>query len=540
MTNSPMVALGGQAEPLAAAADRAAGLAIGRPRPAAAALIVIGGFVALRLIAAYFIGLGVDESYSVAVARDLHLSYFDHPPMHYWIAHAVEPLFGVGRGERIPFIALFAGSSWLLFQLTRRLFGDRAGFWAVLALNLSGFFTVAAGSWVLPDGPLMFALLAAAAILAESLFPAGPARAPVKPLITWAAVGLCVGLAGLSKYQAALFCAGLGLFLISTARGRHVLPSPGPYLAAALALAVLSPVLVWNATHHWASFAFQAGRGAPGRPRPLGPLAALGGQAALLLPWIFAPTAWAAVRAARAGPGEERRWFCLMLAAPAIAVFTLGPLIGPLGLPHWSMPGWLFLFPLLGDLLAQAARHRRWPLVWAAASLVFVLVVGALATQDAATGWIGSRFPKAFPHGDPTAESIEWTQLRPLVAASPLLRQPHAFVAALKWNEAGKLDQSIGDLAPVALMSNDAREFSYRHALNAYVGGDALIIGRLDTVRARVADLAPYFKTISLEAPVHLGRDGHGEITIGIAEARGLIRPYGAAARSHRGRAVDG
>ena len=57
-------------------------------------------------------------------------------------------------------------------------------------------------------------------------------------------------------------------------------------------------------------------------------------------------------RAAR----DERRLFLVCLALPTIVVFTLTPLWGAKGLPHWSMPGWLFVYPLLGAWLAAAAR----------------------------------------------------------------------------------------------------------------------------------------------------------------------------------------
>ncbi|HEY2658612.1 MAG TPA: glycosyltransferase family 39 protein [Caulobacteraceae bacterium] len=498
--------------------------------PQVAALAVTVGFVVLRLIGAHYIGLGTDESYSIAVARDLHASYFDHPPMHYWMAHAVEPLFGVSRAGRLPFILLFGGSSWLMFVLTRRLFGEHAGFWATLALNLSGFFTVAAGSWVLPDGPLIFAQLAAAAILAQIWF--AEEIKPAYALIGWIAAGICIGLAGLSKYQAALFGFGLGLFLISTARGRQELRRPGPYLAAAIAVIVLSPVILWNADHGWVSFAFQAGRGAPKRLHPDGPLIALVGQMGLLLPWIFAPLVAAAISAGRAGPSVERRWLCLMLGLPAIVIFTLAPLLGAPTLPHWPMPGWLMLFPLLGELLARAAQARTWPRTWAVASLLFVLCVGVLAANDAATGWLGGRFPKAFRRGDPTAETIEWAQLRDTVAQSPILHEPGAFVAALKWNEAGKIDQAVGDLAPVAVLSSDPRQFGYRHSTRDLIGHDALIVGRLDTVTGRMADIAPYFRSLRLLPPIRVGRDGRGEITLGLVEAKGLLKPYDAASRS--------
>ncbi|MDB5460989.1 MAG: glycosyltransferase family 39 protein, partial [Caulobacteraceae bacterium] len=130
-------------------------------------LWIIGLSVLARLATAAVMGLGMDESYSTAVARDLHLSYFDHPPLHQWIAHAAGQAVGYGRWVRLPFIALFAGSSWLMYRLTARLFGQEAGAWAALALNLSAFFTLAAGEWVLPDGPLLFCELAAGLTLAR-------------------------------------------------------------------------------------------------------------------------------------------------------------------------------------------------------------------------------------------------------------------------------------------------------------------------------------------------------------------------------------
>ncbi len=497
------------------------------PRPAAALWLIIAGFCALRLACAWLAGLGSDESYTVAVARDLGLSYFDHPPVQYWLAHAMEPLAGVGRGDRAPFIALFAASSWLMFRLTARLFGEAAGLWATLALNLAPFFTVAAGGWVLPDGPLDCALLAAAAVLAEIWFAEPDAALARRPLAGWILAGLCLGLAGLSKYQAALTCLGLGLFLISTVQGRRSLASPGPYLAAVIVLAVMSPVIVWNAQHGWVSFAFQAGRGAPAHVKPLGPVIALAGQLGLLAPWIFVPLAMAAVAALRAGPAQARGWLCAMLALPAIVVFTLAPLSGAPTLPHWSMPGWLMLFPLLGERLAAAqTAGRAWPRRWALASLAFVLVVGGAAASDAASGWAGHSLPRLFRHGDPTVESVEWTGLRePVARALPQLA-PGAFIGALKWNEAGKVDQAAGDLAPVVALTDDARQYRFRHPAAAYVGHDALIIGRLDLVKKRLPALSPYFRSVGAPISVSIGRDGDDEIVLGVVEARDLLRPF--------------
>jgi hypothetical protein len=50
------------------------------------ALAILAGFAIARLLFAFAIGLGIDESYTVAISRRLSLSYFDHPPLHLWIA----------------------------------------------------------------------------------------------------------------------------------------------------------------------------------------------------------------------------------------------------------------------------------------------------------------------------------------------------------------------------------------------------------------------------------------------------------------------
>jgi len=499
--------------------------AAGRWSPAIQAACVIAAAVALRLVASHFVGLGTDESYSVAIARDLQLSYFDHPPAQYWLVHAIAPLVGYGRASRWPFVALFAASSWLMFALTRRLFGERAGLWAVLGLSLSAFFTLPAASWVLPDGPLVLGLMGATTSLARIWFPRqGEAERAWRD---WLVAGFWIGVAALSKYQAMLFCVGLGLAVLTAPARRVWLSRPQPYAAGLLTLLVLSPVLVWNAQHHWASFAFQAGRGAPTHGlHPLGPIIALLAQAALILPWVFVPMTLATWSAARAGPAEERRWFLLMLAAPTIILFTATPLFGSLGLPHWPMPGWLLLFPLLGERLSIAARTRRWPRLWLVVSAVLLVVFGALAAFDADTGVFGAAFPKVFKRGDPTAESIEWMAVRAELARRGELRPPNPLVVAAQWNEAGKLGEALGGRATIAVFSPDPREFGLHKDNAGMVGRDALILGRVDALKRRLPALSAYFQSVRWEPPIAVGRQGRTEIVIGVVEAHDLLRPY--------------
>jgi 4-amino-4-deoxy-L-arabinose transferase-like glycosyltransferase len=415
------------------------------PEQALVGLILI--FLVLHLILAATLGLVVDETYGIGVSYDLNLSYFDHPPLHYWIAHFFMPLLGNGRALRLPFIAIFVGTTWVLYLLTRQLFGSAAGLWAVVALNLSAFFTLA-GGFIMPDGPLMFCLVAAAYTISRALFPEGE---PPSPWRIWIVVGLWIGLAGLSKYHAALFVVGLIVYFVSMPTRRHILYHPAPWVGAAIALIIITPVIIWNAQHHWVSFAFQGGRagGLGNFPKLKQFLGNLGGQILYLAPWIFIPMVVAAYQALRLGRAADRSWYCLCLGVPTITLFTVVSLWGQHRLPHWQMPGWLLLYPVLGDYLAREAQIRRRPYTWAITSAVVTVVVAFLLVGHAATGYGRLLFPRAFARRDATLDAFEWTPLRAELQTRGLLKEGNLFIISKSPRDMGDIDQALNDAMPM-------------------------------------------------------------------------------------------
>src|SRR5690242_12716080 len=78
--------------------------------------LLILATTSLRLVFGVALGLGVDESYMVASGRVLGLGYYDHPPIAWWLSWAAAHLFGSEAAGmvRLPFIALFAMSTWLM------------------------------------------------------------------------------------------------------------------------------------------------------------------------------------------------------------------------------------------------------------------------------------------------------------------------------------------------------------------------------------------------------------------------------------------
>jgi Dolichyl-phosphate-mannose-protein mannosyltransferase len=492
----------------------------GTPERATAALIVV--FAVFRLILAMTLGLGVDESYGIGVSHDLDLSYFDYPPLTYWLIHFLIPVLGDGRALRLPFVALFAGTSWLLYLLTRQLFGRTAGVWAVLALNLSPFFMLA-GSWVVTDGPLFFCLVAAAYTIACGMFPNGAAASPWR---TWLAAGLWFGLAGLSKYHAALIAVGLLVYLASIPARWKIVLHPAAWVGALVALAVISPVIIWNAEHHWVSFAFQGGRAlANGSFPKIGQfLANLGGQLLWMGPWVFVPMIAAAYYALRRGRADERTWYCLCLGLPTILLFTLVPLWGDRGLPHWQMPGWLMLFPALGDHLAREAELRPRPRRWAIGSAVTLVVVAFLIVGHAATGYGRLLFPAVFAKGDPTLEAVEWAPLREELQRRGLLDKPNVFVISDGPIDIAKIDQALHDAVPMQVFGA-SQQYAFRYDPKSLLGRDALILGQTNRTIGIRGALAPYFESIEELPAFAFGRSGMKEIEVRILYGHVLQKP---------------
>ena len=481
---------------------------------------VIGAALALRLLLAGLIGLGTDEIYTVAIARQLSWSYFDHSPLHQWLAHVSALAFGEGRAVRLPFIFLFAGTSWLLFLLTRRLYSAAAGFWAVVTLNLAGFFTLSAGSWVVPDGPLLFMLALAAFALGRQFFPTGE-ESPA-PLANWLLAGFALGGAGLAKYHAALVAVGIALFLLATPRGRAELSRPTLWLAAGLAVLLVSPVLIWNAANGWASFLFQAGRSHGAGFAPwLAPLS-LVAQAGWLLPWVFVPLAtglWLAWTTAR----DRRFWFLMALSLPTITVFTLLPMFGNLGLPHWAMPGWFFVMPLTGLYLSRLSGTSERPWRWARISAIGSVLVLLLVGSQAATGWLGRIIPGVL-RNDPTIEVFGWDQIGPQLQAAGLL-DGGRFIVADSWQNAGRIDVALAGRMIVMPGTLDPRHYAFLVDQPRLLGRDAVLIVRVRREAQMRETLKDHFGSLGPSIPVALGRGGLKEIDLVAIPATNFIKP---------------
>ena len=391
---------------------------------------VIAASGVLRLAMAYALGAGNDEAYYAQLVMHPDWSYFDHPPMLAMVGSVGTVLAGgmSAFAMRLGFVAIFAGSSWLMFRLTSRFYGETAGAIAAIVLNATAYYGLASGTFLLPDGPLLFfSLLTLDGLAAAVDRPANLGR--------WAAVGLAWGGAMLSKYSAVFLAVGALGFLVTERNHRRILAHVGPYLAVGIGLALFAPVVIWNATHQWISFAFQGGRAVGSEFRPMALLGAIGGQAAYLSPWIWAFLIVAMARALRRREASDQ--FLLWQAIPPLAAFLIVASRREI-LPHWSLIGLIPIFPMLGrEWKSLRSTPRRLAIVSSANVILAVLLV-----SQARWGWIPMK-------ADPTADSAGWGELVDEIRHRGLLDDPDTFVFTSNWYDSGQLAFASNNTVPV-------------------------------------------------------------------------------------------
>jgi len=471
------------------------------PRSALLALIV--GTALVRLITAVSLGPGNDEAYHFLYATHPALSYYDHPPMTAWVERVGLSLPGAATtklGLRIGFIALFAGSTWVLARLTARYYGGWSGFLAAFALNISGYYGLAASTLALPDGPLLFFWLLTIDRLSVALD--GPPNSRISP---WVWVGLAWGGAMLSKYHAGLLPLGAAFFVLLDRRMWRWVFQPGPYLALFLGLVLFTPVLVWNADHHWASFLFQGGRAVGSwtlRPDYLA--VAVLAQVAYLFPWIWLPLVIILVRGIRGWSASEDRVvlerLLICLAVVPLGLFTAVACFR-LVLPHWGLIGLASLFPLLGDRwrgMVQTKPGRTGRLLVGGAVFPFVVLAGALF--EFRTGWFQRGEPGSFGvvdvQTDPTIDLYGWDQVTGRMRTLGLLDDPRTFVFTRYWYQSAQIAYALGGERPaLCYNADDPRGFAFWSRPQDWVGRDGILVtvNEPDNIDTRTHGEAPYY-----------------------------------------------
>ncbi|HVS90888.1 MAG TPA: glycosyltransferase family 39 protein [Mucilaginibacter sp.] len=495
------------------------------------ALVLILLTFIVRLFIAAYTGLGIGEAYYFRGAVKLEWSYFDQPPLFFWLSGLSIKVFGLTNlGLRFPAVLLFAGTSWLLFAITRKLFNARSGFWAVVVMNLSAVYTVAIACWFQPDAPLMFFWLASTYFIVQIMF--GQKGGDLRTLRTsrhtwllWIMTGVCLGLATLSKYHVLFIFIGVFLFIATNKDQRHWLWHPGPYIAVLITIIFALPVLWWNYNNHWVSFVFQGSRAGTGSKFQLHPdwfFRSILGQSLWLLPWIWVPTVRELYRSFKLRVTSEVYSFFFWLSVLPIVFFTVVTLWSDLQYHfHWQAPGYMMLFIPLGSAIDRnlngVAKQARSIRRWLRFSTWFTVITISVLSLHMVTGfwqWYGPKWIVNKVHGDkvdPTIQGIDYDDIKTRFAKEGWLQNPRIFAGSTRWWLTGKVDWALKGQKPVISFTDDPRNTAFLVDPKSVLGHDAIIIAQ-DQQPSVDADVKPYFDSVTRLPDIAIMRSGRDEL----------------------------
>lgn len=210
-----------------------------RPLAILAAFVIAVLVWRFSVIPALGITLYIDEAQYWTWAKHLDWGYFSKPPGVALLIAASTALFGDGiLGVKALSMLCYPVSAGLAYAIARRLFDERTALWSGLVVLTLPMFSWL-GLFVSTDALLtlfwMAALLAYLRVLDSDAWS------------DWLLLGAVCGFGLMSKYTMIAWILAALLHLAVFHRPR--LRSTKPWVAALLALLVLSPNLWWNVTH---------------------------------------------------------------------------------------------------------------------------------------------------------------------------------------------------------------------------------------------------------------------------------------------------
>jgi len=288
--------------------------------------------IVLSLLRAYYILTGPfelvpDEAHYWEWSRRLDWSYYSKGPLIAYVIRAGTLLFGNNEfGVRFFAMVFSAFGSILIFRLGRAMYDERTGFIAAVLVQIVPIYGVF-GLFMTIDSPFIFFWILSLFLFRKAFQAETLPEENRSPLLSWALLGLSIGLGMLAKHMMALFYLSGVLFMFFDADARRLLRRKGPYISLAIGLLVFSPVLFWNYSHDWVMFRHTAGQAHLNDGLRISPrffAEYLGSQIGVVTPVLFVMMAVSLWKLRKDPKGAFLFWF----SAPTFIFFALKSIQG--------------------------------------------------------------------------------------------------------------------------------------------------------------------------------------------------------------------
>ncbi len=359
------------------------------PARALAIILALHAAVWTVLPTALYPNLPLDLIEALTYGREWQLGYDKLPPLPWWLIEIVHRTVGLDFAYYLLAQAAVLAALAIVYMMARPLVGPAGALVAVLIVDGLHYFNYTAAKFNHDVIQLPFWALAGFAF---------HRALRGRHIADWLLLGLALGLALWAKYFVIVLAAPLALFLLVDRDARAALKTPGPYIAAAVALVVAAPHLVWLVQNDFLPFKYAEHRAVLPRgwyDHLWRPLQFTISQAFFLVPslLIALPLIWPRRRGdapvALAADAFDRRIVAWLAFGPMATVLAMSAVSGRGTVAMWGYPLWLFLgvFAVLSArrVLDQARLGRvllNWGIVFAALAIAFIGNYGVLPRYD--------------------------------------------------------------------------------------------------------------------------------------------------------------
>jgi len=445
-----------------------AALIAAAPGRALAAILLLHAAVWTALPTLLYPNLPLDLIEALIYGREWQLGYDKLPPLPWWLVEIVYRFAGHDFAYYLLAQVAVVAALWLVWLTARPLTGPVGALVAVLIVDGLHYFNYTAAKFNHDVIQLPFWALAGFAF--HRALRGGW-------LGHWLLLGVAIGMSLWAKYFVVVLAAPLALFVLIDRDARKMLATPGPYVAAAVALVTMAPHLVWLVQNDFLPFTYAEHRALPSRgliDHIWHPLQFVVGQAFFLIPSalialpLFGPRRAADILASNTFDMRIVTWLAF---GPIATVLAMSALSGRGTVAMWGYPLWLFAgvwAVLVARRVLDETRLARVAMTWAAVfgclALAFIANYAILPNYD-------HRYRAVFFPGDELAREL--SQRYRAVTGKPII-----YVIGSMW-DGGNIAHYAPDHPRVLIDGNperapwiDLADLKSKGALVVWTAGD--------------------------------------------------------------------